>query len=193
MGPFFLLPSSVLTFCAAISSALDWRAPLVGLQGVARAEGCLRERVVHDLRRCAGQGGGGVVCVRCRCRVHLAHRRHWLSEGPCIPLGPDGSARTTNVRFGAVSLHHSHRLRWIGQGWKCIACGATATQRARRLILPCQNIRADTVPQIQEQRKPLTAALPVPSAPSAYSCFRERIRARERAKVSSSPTSVGNH
>ncbi len=53
VGPFCLLPSPVLTFCAAISCALGWRAPVVGLQGVARAEGCLRERVVHHLRRCA--------------------------------------------------------------------------------------------------------------------------------------------
>ena len=37
VGPFCLLPSPVLTFCAVISCALDWLALLVRLQGVAIA------------------------------------------------------------------------------------------------------------------------------------------------------------
>lgn len=37
-GPFFLLPSPVLTFCAVISCAIDWHPPVVRLQGVAIAK-----------------------------------------------------------------------------------------------------------------------------------------------------------
>ena len=37
VGLFFLLPSPVLTFCAAISFALSWLITEVGLQGVALA------------------------------------------------------------------------------------------------------------------------------------------------------------
>jgi len=89
------------------------------------------------------------------------------------------------VRFGSASLHASHRLRFEGdsQGLRCLACGANANVRARKLARPCDRAHLFVAREIMVEDQPQRPQQAAAHGPARFEAPRQRVRVRHAIRA----------